>query len=113
SRLTKLIVIASNLAALWLVVELVSRGFPSIFRPTIIAFATGLLCALIVGDFAVSAALALMYAVPAVCFVRFNVFVYSYYAIWLAGLSGAMLPRSIRSGWAYPRRFAAPLVLWA
>src|SRR3954468_4100690 len=105
SRATKLIVITSNLAALWLIATLVSRGIPSIFMPAVTVFAVALVLALVLGEVAMSVMLAAIYLVPAACFLRFGTFVFSYYAIWLAGLSGAMLPRSFGSRWAYPGRF--------
>ncbi len=113
SRATKLIVIASNLAALWLTATLVSRGIPSILVPTVTAFVASWFLAVLVGDVVTSIVLSTVYLVPAVCYAVFNNFVFSYYAIWMAGLCGAMMSRSARSAWAYPGRFTVPLVLWA
>ena len=36
-----------------------------------------------------------------------------YGTIWAAAFLGAMAPRSLRSAWAVPRRWKAPLILWA
>ena len=112
SRSTKILVIGSNLIALWLIATLVSRGIPSIFPPTVTAFAVSLLAAVVLGDVATGILLSTIYLVPAACFIRFNSFVFSYYAIWLAALCGAMLPRAVGTPWAYPRPFSVPLVLW-
>jgi hypothetical protein len=113
SRATKILVIGSNLIALWLITTLVSRGIPSILAPAITAFAVSLLAAVVLGDAATGVVLATIYLVPAACFIRFNSFVFSYYAIWLAALCGAMLPRALGTPWAYPRPFTIPLLLWA
>ena len=113
SRSTKILVIGSNLIALWLIATLVSRGIPSILAPTVTAFAVSLLAAVALGDVASGIVLATIYLVPAACFIRFNSFVFSYYAIWLAALCGAMLPRAFGTPWAYPRPFTIALVLWA
>jgi O-Antigen ligase len=113
SRSTKLVVIVSNLCALWLTATLVSRGIPSILGPTAAAFAASVLCALVFGDFVTSVILSTVYLVPAICFLWYNTFVFSYYAIWLAGLCGSLLPKIAGSEWAYPTRLRSPLVLWA
>ena len=113
SRVTKLTVILSNLVALWCVATLVSRGVPPILVPTAVMFVVSFLSAAVLGDIVTSAILSSIYFVPALCFAWFNSFVFSYYAIWMAGLCGSMLPRAIGSAWAYPGRFAVPLVLWA
>ena len=113
SRSTKLIVIVSNLVALWLTTTLVSRGIPSILVPTVTVFALSWCSAFLIGDVVTSIVLSMIYLVPAACFAWFNNFVFSYYAIWMAGLCGSMLPRAIGSAWAYPGRFTVPLVLWA
>jgi len=113
SRSTKLIVFASNLASLWLVATLVSRGIPRIILPTLAAFVVFGAAAYLIRERALSVVMATLYAFPALAFAWFGNFIYSYYAIWLAALTGAMLPRAMGSPWAYPRRFAWPLVLWA
>ena len=113
TRATKLAVIASNLVALWLLARLVSRGFPPILIPTLVAFFVSLVSAAALGDIVVSLILPLVYFVPALSVAWFNNFSFSYYAIWLAALCGAMLPKSLGSTWAYPARFTLPLVLWA
>src|SRR5437868_12789250 len=112
SRSTKLVVLISNLCAIWLIATLVSRGIPAIFIPTVVAFGVSLAAALVFGDLAVTAVLIALYLVPAACVLWFGTFVFSYYAIWLAALCGAMLPRTSGSEWAYPARFAGPLVFW-
>lgn len=112
SRVSKLIVIISNLTALWLLAHLVSRGIPPILVPAVVAFLLSCVSAALVGDIITTAVLSLVYFVPALCIFWFNNFIFSYYAIWLAALCGAMLPRSIGSEWAFPRPFSVPLVLW-
>jgi hypothetical protein len=113
SLFTKRVVLCSNLFALWIIAELVSRGFPPILNPTITAFVASLVLAWVVGDLAVSVVLATLYFFPALCYAWFNAFNFSYYTIWLTALVGAMLPKSARSRWAFPGRFGPPLVLWA
>jgi hypothetical protein len=113
NRSTKLLVILSNLCAIWAIATLVSRGVPPILVPTATAFAVSCLAAALLGDTVTGIVLSLIYAVPAALFALYNNFVFSFYAIWLAALCGAMLPRAIGSKWAYPERFTSPLVLWA
>ena len=108
SRSTKLAVIISNLIALWLTATLVSRGLPSIFLPAMTVFALSWIAAFFLGDLVTSGVLAVIYLFPVLCFAWFDNFVFSYYAIWLAGLCGAMLPRALGSRWAYPARFTVP-----
>src|SRR5439155_12055461 len=50
---------------------------------------------------------------PALCAAWFGDFVFSYSALWLAALSGAMLPKNARTEWMFPGRWKAPLVLWS
>ena len=50
NRATKLIVISSNLVALWLMARLVSRGIPPILIPTAVAFAVSLASSVLLGD---------------------------------------------------------------
>src|SRR5262245_30778000 len=97
SRSTKLIVIVSDLFALWLTASLVSRGIPPILLPTIVVFAASTLSAVLFGESVVSVLLFLVYLVPVWCMAWLNNFIFSYYTIWLAGLVGAMLPRAIGS----------------
>jgi O-antigen ligase len=113
NRTTKLLVLTSNLVALWLMARLVSRGIPPIFVPTAGAFAVSLISSIVLGDITTTVILSLIYLVPTLCIAWFGTFQFSYYAIWLAALSGSMIPRDVTSGWAFPRRWAAPLVLWA
>jgi len=68
---------------------------------------------MVFGDVAVTVVLATVYLVPALCAAWFHAFFFSYYAIWLAALAGAMLPRGVRAGWMLPGRWKAPLELWA
>ncbi|MCM3881639.1 MAG: O-antigen ligase family protein [Vicinamibacterales bacterium] len=113
NRTTKLLVLTSNLVALWLMARLVSRGIPPIFVPTASIFAVSLISSIVLGDITTTVILSLIYLVPTLCIAWFGNFQFSYYAIWLAALSGSMIPRAAKSGWAFPRRWAAPLVLWA
>jgi hypothetical protein len=112
NRTTKIIVIASNLVALWLTVRLVSRGIPPITIPAIVAFTVSVALSAVLGDITTTIILSLIYLVPTLCAVWFGGFQFSYYAIWLAALSGSMIPRSVGSTWAFPRRWAAAMVLW-
>lgn len=113
NRATKIIVFTSNLCAGWLLARLVSRGVPPIMTQTVLAFAVSALAAFVAGDLAVTVLLSITYFVPALTFRFVGQFGFGYNVIWLAALCGAMLPRSLRSSWAYPGRFRAPLVLWA
>ena len=113
NRATKLIVIMSNLAAVWLLARQVGPGLAPILVPTLLAFAVSCAAAALAGDIVTTVILSLVYAVPALCFAWFNSFSYAYYAIWMAALCGAMMPRGARSTWAFPERWRAPLVLWA
>jgi hypothetical protein len=112
-RATKLTVLASNLVAVLLFARLGSGGLGSILAPAAVAFALSFLCALVAGDIAVTIVLSLVYFVPALCFASFKTFFFSHYAIWLAALCGAILPRSVRSPWALPAEWRPPVVLWA
>jgi hypothetical protein len=110
SRSTKILVIGSNLIALWLTATFVN---PSLLVPTIAAFALSWLGAVFLGNVVTGLVLSTIYLVPLACFLWFGSFIFWYYVIWLAALCGAMLPRAFGSVWAFPIRFNAPLVLWA
>jgi hypothetical protein len=110
SRSTKILVIGSNLIALWLAATFAT---PSLLVPAIAAFVVSWLAAVFLGSVATSIVLFGMYLVPSACFLWFGGFMYWHYTIWLAALCGSMLPRAFQSAWAFPLRFNAPLVLWA
>jgi hypothetical protein len=112
-RATKIAVFTSNLVAVWLLARLVSFGYPTILVPAICAFAISAAGAFIAGDLAATVVLVAVYFVPVICAAWLHAFYYSYYAIWMAAIAGAMLPRASRSGWNVPARFRGPLALWA
>ncbi len=112
-RLSKVAVTASNILALWLLARLVSRGVPPILIPTALALLLGCGAAVLFGNLAVSAVLAVTYFVPALLFAWLGMYSYSSAAIWIAALCGAMLPAGIRGEWAFPPRWKSPLVFWA
>jgi hypothetical protein len=110
SRSTKILVIGSNLIALWLTATFVT---PPLLVPAITAFAVSWLAGVFLGRVVTSVVLFAMYLVPSACFLWFGGFMYWHYTIWLAALCGSMLPRAFESAWAFPLRFNAPLMLWA
>lgn len=110
SRSTKILVIGSNLIALWLTATFVT---PSLIVPAATAFGLSWLAAVFLGDVVASIVLFTMYFVPSACFLWFGGFMYWSYAIWFGALCGSMLPRAFGSAWAFPLRFNTALVLWA
>lgn len=113
-RLTKLIVLASTVAAFGLLVSMNSQADAVLLPATVGAFAVACLLEAVAGDLVLSGVLLLLYLVPAIFLLTLGVrYRYSYASPWLAALLGCLIVRSVRGGWALPRPFRAPLVLWA
>ena len=113
-RATKLLVLGSTALALVLLTDLNSRANPLLFPLSTGAFALACLGEALLGEFALSVVLSLTYLVPALYLATVGIlFRYTYASPWIAALLGAIVVRSARTGWAFPRPFKAPLVLWA
>jgi len=110
-RLTKAIVVLSAAAALALMIHLVGRGFPPLFRVTIAIFVAAGVLSVLVGDLVLSGILFLTCVVPALFLVLTGDTTY-HFMPWLAALFGFLLPKSLRTGWSFPAGWKGPLILW-
>ena len=111
-RLTKAVVLLSAAAALALMVHLVSRGFPPLFRVTIATCVIAGVLSVLIGDLALSGILFLTCVTPALFLVLTGDITY-HYMPWLAALFGFLVPKSLGTGWSFPPRWKGPLILWA
>jgi hypothetical protein len=110
---TKLIVFLSVATAILLEGFLAARAWPNQLPLTIAAFLVAASSGLVLADVAATIVLFFIFLMPAVLqIVHGNYSVY-YGTIWLAALLGAIVPVSLRRGWAFPARWRAPLILWA
>jgi len=110
---TKRLVIVSMAAAIALETFVMARSWPELLPLTLGAFV--LAAAVSVAFDGVCAAVVLFFAylMPALIVAVHGKLLLYYGTIWSAAFLGAMVPRSVRSAWALPGRWKAPLVLWA
>jgi hypothetical protein len=111
-RLSKVIVVLSAAVALALMIHLVSRGFPPLFRVTIAAFVAAAALSAVVGDVALSGIAFLTCLSPAL-FTALTGDATYHFLPWLAALFGFQFPQSIRTAWSLPPSWKAPVILWA
>ena len=112
-RATKLIVIVSAALALSLEIDIASVGYAPLLPVGIGAFVVSAILAVLVGDLVTSLILLMSYFVPVLALTLTGSFYFGHFAVWQAALFGALIPRSLRSDWAFPDAWKAPLVLWA
>jgi hypothetical protein len=112
-RVTKLIVIASMAAALCLGAVLAARMWSELLPLTIGSFVAAACLSLAFEEVSAGIVLFFTYLMPQLFTVLHGDFFWAYGTVWSAALLGVIAPRSIRSRWAVPRRWKAPLILWA
>jgi hypothetical protein len=110
---TKLLVIASTAAAIALETVVMARSWPELLPLTLGAFVVAAAISLAFGEVCVAIVLFFAYLMPALIVAVHGKLLLYYGSIWSAAFLGAMVPRSVRSAWAFPGRWKAPLVLWA
>ncbi len=111
-RLTKLTVLVSAMCAVSLLAYLVGRGYSQIFNTTVVAFVAAVALSMVAGNLALSVILFLACLVPALFLVLTGGPNSWDFVPWLAALLGFLIPQSVRTGWAFPSRWKAPLILW-
>src|SRR5438093_645791 len=111
-RASKFIVLVSTAAALVCATSISAAGWGAAWRWTGVCFVGAALISLLIDELAAAIVVGFAYILPAL-FGGPLAFLLGYNMFWGAVLLGAMLPRSLGAGWAYPRRWKAPLVLWA
>ena len=110
---TKLLVIVSMAGAIALETRVTAGLWPALPPLTIAAFVVAAAISVGYDEACVAVVLAFGYVMPAlILLVHGNLLLY-FGHVWSAALLGAILPRSLRTGWALPPRWMAPLVLWA
>jgi hypothetical protein len=112
-RVTKLLIIVSMAAAISLWAVLDARLWAELLPFTIGSFVVAACLSLASEGASAGVVLFFTYLVPAVFTVLHGDFLEAYGVVWSAALLGAIAPRSIRSSWAVPGRWKAPLILWA
>jgi hypothetical protein len=110
---TKLLVIVSMAGAI-AVETLVTAGvWPALLPLTIRAFVAAAAISILFDEACAAIVLVFAYVMPALILVVHGNLLLYFGHVWSAALLGAIVPRSVRSGWAVPRPWRAPLVLWA
>jgi hypothetical protein len=112
-RVTKLLVIGSMAAAISLEAVLGARLWPAVQPLTIGSFVAAAGLSLVFEEVSAGAVLFFTYLMPQLFTVLHGDFFGPYGTVWSAALLGVVAPRSIRSSWAVPGRWKAPLILWA
>jgi hypothetical protein len=110
---TKLLVIVSMAGAIALETRVTAGLWPALLPMTMAAFVVAAAISVAYDELCAAVVLAFGYVMPAVILVVHGNLLLYFGHVWSAALLGAILPRSVRSGWAVPRRWKAPLVLWA
>ena len=105
--------VVSLASAVCLHVDLVSRAYAVVLPLSVAAFVGSSILAALFGEWTLSVVLFLTYLVPALFLVLTGFFTFSHFVVWQAALVGSMMPRSLRIGWAFPKPWKWPLVLWA
>jgi hypothetical protein len=112
-RVTKLLVIMSMAAAISLGAVLGARMWAELLPLTIGSFVAAACLSLAFEEVSAGAVLFFTYLMPQLFTVLHGDFFGAYGTVWSAALLGVVVPRSIRSSWAVPGRWKAPLILWA
>ena len=110
---TKRLVIVSMAAAIALETLIMARSWPELLPLTLGAFVLAAAVSLAFDAVGAAAVLLFAYLMPALIVAVHGKLLLYYGTIWSAAFLGAMVPRSVRSEWAFPGRWKAPLVLWA
>ena len=110
---TKLLVIVSMAGAIALETRVTAGLWPALLPLTIAAFVVAAAVSVVYDEGCAAIVLAFGYVMPALILVVHGNLLLYFGHVWSAALLGAILPRSVRTGWAVPRRWMAPLVLWA
>jgi hypothetical protein len=112
-RMTKLLVIVSMAAAILLGAVLGARLWPELLPLTIGSFVAAAGLSLVFEEASAGVVLFFTYLMPQLFTILHGNFFFVYGTIWSAALLGVVAPRGIRSSWAVPGRWKAPLILWA
>jgi hypothetical protein len=112
-RGTKLFVIVSMAAAIALGTVLGAPMWPALLPLTIGSFVAAACLSLASAEMSAGVVLFFTYLMPQLFTVLHGEFFWAYGTVWSAALLGVVAPRSIRSSWAVPGRWKAPLILWA
>lgn len=112
-RVTKMVVVASMAVAVIFEAALMAHGWPAILPATVAALATFSVVGWRYPGFAAALVLLFTYTFPAIPFVLRGRFEVGSMTPWVAALIGITVPMGLQRGWALPRRWRTPLVLWA
>src|SRR5439155_7757748 len=113
-RASKLVVLGSMAAALFIAAALAAPGWPPLLAVTIATFAAACAVSVRYDEASAAAVLACAFVYPAAFVLgrgpRFDV---GYTLVWLAGLLGTVTPAALTTPWRLHSRWKAALVLWA
>jgi len=109
---TKLIVIVSMAGAIALETFVTAGVWPALVPLTLAAFVIAAAIGIVYDDVSAAIVVAFGYVMPALILVVHGQLLLYFGHVWSAALLGAILPRSVRSGWAVPQRWRAAVALW-
>ena len=112
-RATKLVTFLSMVLAVGAASWLASAGWPAVWPLTLAVFVATASIAWLTDERAAALALLFAYVFPAIIILTHGRFSAEYGVVWMAAILAAIGPRTVRSGWAVPFRWKAPLILWA
>jgi len=111
NRISKLLIVGWTAAVLLIECWYVSGSWYSAFLSGIVLF-FGFGVAATFDRRVVMPVLAISYLVPILIFEDIGRYQATYSVVWLAALSGVVLPDALRSGWNLPQHWSVPLVCW-
>jgi hypothetical protein len=109
---TKLLVIVSMAGAIALETIVTAGVWPRLVPLTLAAFVVAAAISIVYDEGSAAIVLVFGYLMPALILVVHGQLLLYFGHVWSAALLGAVVPRSVRSGWAVPQRWRAPVVLW-
>jgi hypothetical protein len=109
---TRVAVVTSLVAALAVQVSVVARGTPSIEIPSLLAFLSALIVSVSFPRLGPALVLSLTYVAPVAIAAAVGSRDSSFLCVWLAALTGPVVPTIVWREWRFPNAWKRPLVFW-
>ncbi|HEX3703500.1 MAG TPA: O-antigen ligase family protein [Vicinamibacterales bacterium] len=111
-RVTRVAVVTSLVAALAVQVSVVARGAPAIEIPSLVAFLSALLVSVAFPRLGPALVLSSTYVAPVAIAAVVGSRDSSFLCVWLAALTGPIVPTVVWREWRFPNAWKRPLVFW-